>query len=110
MSIISAYDPKKLQFVTASRDSYQKFLKETDVRGDQFGRNEYKVIIDNFKRWAQKINKGYTKILNIFLYPPAQASPIETFSKVRPMLQSIKIESEEMHDKVKHCMEIQDYR
>ena len=39
LSIISIYDPKKLKYVTASYNSYNKFLKNNDVRKDQYGKN-----------------------------------------------------------------------
>ena len=39
LSIISIYDPKKLKYVTASYNSYNRFLKNNDVRKDQYGKN-----------------------------------------------------------------------
>ena len=39
LSIISAYHPQKLKNVTASRNSYEKFLKADDIRKDQIKRN-----------------------------------------------------------------------
>ena len=45
LSIVSVYAPQNLQFVTASRSSYKKFLNNKDIVHDFKHRNEFKVII-----------------------------------------------------------------
>ena len=77
ISIVSAYDSKRLRHVTVSKQSCESFLKKYGygLKKDPAAMAYFKDIKKHFHSWLAKINETFVKVLNHFL-SGADKSPL----------------------------------
>lgn len=69
ISIVSAYDSKRLRHVTVSKQSCENFLKKygNGIKNDPAAMAYLRDIKKHFRSWLTKINEAFVVVLDQFL-------------------------------------------
>jgi hypothetical protein len=91
ISIVSAYDSKRLRHVTVSKQSCEAFLKRYGygIKKDPAAMAYLRDIKRHFHSWLAKINETFTVVLDHFL-SVNQKSPLIQLQEVGPTLEEIR--------------------
>ena len=105
ISIVSAYDSKRLKHVTVSKQSCEAFLKKhgNGLKKDPAAMAYFKDIKRHFHVWLTKINETFVYVLNHFL-SSTERSPLSEFEKVNPTLEEIRSDTAMMKSKLDGCL------
>ena len=101
ISIVSAYDAKRLKNVTVSKQSCEAFLKRygSGITNDAAAMALFKDIRKHFHSWLGRINDAFSDVLNDFLRANEKAS-LQSFKKAEPVLESISKDTSMMEEKL----------
>ena len=107
ISIVSAYDSKRLKNVTVSKQSCESFLKRYGhgIKNDAAAMALFKDIKRHFHSWLGRINEAFTEVIDDFMRVNDRA-PLQNFRKMSPVLESITKDTGMMEEKLEGCLRV----